>query len=108
MRAKGRSRSSPPPASARVSLRVAFTPAASLALARFTEVEQLAILENIQEAVKMCSNGSCHKMIKLRKVPHMYRIVCGRCRAICTRFGDTVMITDVLLRNERTYRFMRG
>lgn len=89
-------------------LRVAFTPAADLALAQFGEDEQVAILMNIQEAVKMCNRGSCHKMIKLRKVPGLYRIVCGEKRAICSRFGNTVLIMDVLRRNERTYRFMRG
>jgi len=88
-------------------LRVAFTSAASLALAQFDEDEQMAILLNIQEAVQMC-DGNCYKMVKLRKVPHMYRIVCGKSRAICTRFGDCVLITDILRRNERTYRFMQG
>lgn len=88
-------------------LRVAFTPAANLALAKFGDSEQLAILMNIQEAAQMCNNGNCYKMVKLRKVPHMYRIVCGRNRAICTRFGDTILVVDVLRRHEKTYRFMR-
>lgn len=87
-------------------MRVAFTSAADLSLARFTEAEQVRILENIQEAVGMCETGNCTKLVKLRKAPH-YRIVCGKMRVIGDRYHDTFIVVDVLRRNEKTYRFLR-
>ena len=88
-------------------MRVAFTSAADLALRHFPVTDQVGILHNIQEAVQMCETGNCRKLGRLRKMPGMYRIVCGDHRAIGCRFGDTFLVTDVLRRHEKTYRFLR-
>lgn len=88
-------------------MRVAFTSAADLALGRFPTDTQVGILHNIQEAVQMCETGTCRKMVKMRREPSMYRIVCGDHRAIGCRFGDTFLVIDVLRRHEKTYRFLR-
>lgn len=86
-------------------MRVAFTPGADLALARFGQNEQITILHNLQEAVQMCETGNCTKLTKLTRIPHLYRVVCGDFRVIGTRFNNDFLVTDVLRRNEKTYRF---
>lgn len=89
-------------------MRVAFTPGANRALARFVQADQVDILHNLQEAVQMCDTGNCAKLTKLTRIPHLYRIVCGDFRVIGTRFNDDFLVTDVLRRNEKTYRFYKG
>ena len=88
-------------------LRVRFTPKANCALSCLGEDLQLALIYNIQDAVRMAGAGRCQKLTKLRKVPGLYRIKCGDMRVFCTRFHDTLLVTDVVRRREGTYRNLR-
>lgn len=88
-------------------LRVRFTKKADDALAGFNEAHQLDILYNIQEAARMGAVGRCHKLAKMRRIPGMYRIVCGERRVFCTRYGQTLLITDIVRRREKTYKELR-
>ncbi len=69
--------------------------------------QQLNILYSLQEAVQMCGCGPCGKMIKLRRCPGMYRVQAGKHRILGHYFCGAFVVTDILLRNERTYRLMR-
>lgn len=88
-------------------MKVIFSQRANEQLRALSECEQLNVLYSLQDAARMCDCGRCGKMTKMRGVPGLYRVVAGRKRILGNFYCGTFVVTDILLRNERTYRLMR-